>query len=114
MTRRHRLFAIGATLAASLAIAACSSAPQTSSQAMRGYASEVQSQVDLKKSLARDTDRADKLIARGQRNVDTGQRRIKEGEKLVKQGNKEVADGTKLKQDSERRFREAFPDLRLP
>jgi len=111
-----------ACLIAAMAMAAIAGCARKSDAGdlMRGHASDVQAQVDLKNQLAKDWDRGQKLIKSGNKNVKKGEKRAKSAEKDLKRakdrierGKREIAEGNKLVQDSERRFREEFPGLDL-
>jgi hypothetical protein len=87
---------------------------------MREYATESQARADLKKQLARDWERGSKLMKSGEKRARDGERRIAAAERellrakeAVKQGYKEISDGTALMLESERLFREKYPDQEL-
>lgn len=89
-----------------LMLAACASNKPDIGSIMQQHAIEDQAAADLQKKLSKDWKRGSKL-------VQTGTKRAQQGEKALERGNQEVAEGTKLMEESERRFREAFPDLTL-
>ncbi|GGW52036.1 hypothetical protein [Alishewanella tabrizica] len=98
-----------------LSVIGCSSKP-TTADLMRSHATDAQTQVDLKKQLAKDWEKGTKLVSSGERKVSDGQKRIRNAErdlerarKQVETGNKEIAEGSKLVADSERVFKETFP-----
>lgn len=87
------------------ALTACAGKP-TIGDAMRGHADQDQASVDLQKKLAKDWERGSRL-------AQTGDKRVKTAQRELERGQQEVADGTRLMEESERRFREAFPNLTL-
>ncbi|TFG35208.1 MAG: hypothetical protein E4H45_03210 [Nitrospirales bacterium] len=101
-----------------LVIAGCASKPTTTADLMRGYANDMQTQVDLKKQLADDWGKGTKLVSSGEKRVKDGEQRVKSAERDLKRGqddiergSREIAEGQKLIQESERQFRENFPEL---
>jgi hypothetical protein len=110
------LCAIGISIAA---FAGCTGEP-TKGDIMRQYASTSQEKVDLKYQLAKDWNRGSTLVKSGEKRVEEGEKQIasakkdlEKGKEAVARGKKEIAKGTKLMQESERRFRENFPDLQI-
>jgi peptidoglycan hydrolase CwlO-like protein len=100
-----------------ISVAGCASKP-TTADVMRGYTTELQTQIDLKNELAKNHERGQKLISSGEKRVNAGEKRVKEAERDLKRGrddiergNREIAEGQNLIQESERRFRENFPEL---
>jgi len=87
--------------------------PATTADIMRGYAADVQAEVELKEQLAKDWERGSELAQTGRERIRDGQEMIQEGNSQINQGKREVTQGTQLMQDSERRFRENFPGLQL-
>ncbi len=100
--KAFKLISVVATI---LMLAACASQPDMGS-IMRQHAIDDQAAVDLQKQLSKDWKQGSKLVR-------TGTKRAQQGEKALERGNQEVAEGTKLMEESERRFREAFPGLEL-
>ena len=110
-----------ATISIALA-AGCASTPSepTLADAMRGHSDEAQQQADLKRELAKNWERGAKLETTGERRVARAREQIAEAEQkiedardAIERGNREVAEGRALKAESERRFRERFPDQSL-
>ncbi|MFO7733467.1 MAG: hypothetical protein R6X21_07435 [Candidatus Aminicenantes bacterium] len=92
----------------------------TTGDIMQEYATESQARADLKEQLARDWKRGSKLVRSGEKQVRAGEKRIAAAERellrakeAVKQGYKEISDGTALMLESERMFREKYPDQQL-
>lgn len=100
-----------------ITVAGCAGKP-TTADVMRGHATEVQAQVDLKNELAKNHETGQKLISSGKKRVKDGEKRmknaeldLKRGRDDIERGNREIAEGQKLIQESERRFGENFPEL---
>ncbi|MHB8767199.1 MAG: hypothetical protein ACYDA8_23050 [Deferrisomatales bacterium] len=103
-----------------IALAGCAGSP-TTADLMRAHAFEARTQAELNSGLARDWDRGSALVQAGEKRIVDGEKRIRaaedkleEGRDQVEQGEQEVAEGRELMEESERRFRETFPDLKLP
>jgi hypothetical protein len=73
---------------------------------MRQHASDKQEVVDLQKKLAKDWTRGSKLVV-------SGEKRVKSGQQELDRGRQEITEGKKLMQDSERIFRENYPNHNL-
>lgn len=109
-----------------LVLAGCASKP-TAADFMRGHATEVQAQADLKSQLAKDWDRGSKLVASGEKRVRDGEKRVRDAERRVESaerdikigqdnieyGRREIAEGQQLINESETIFTENFPGLKL-
>lgn len=116
-TTRHLIF--GAMF---LLVGGCASTPSepTLADSMREHSAEQQRQSDAKKQLARDWERGaqlveagEKLVARGEERIEDAEQAIKKGRSEIELGNQQILEGQALKAESERRFRERFPDLSL-
>lgn len=102
-----------------LSLAGCSGKP-TAADLMRAHATEMQSQVDLNSQMAKDWETGTDLVAtgtkrvkQGEQGVQTAEQDLKKWRAQVEQGHREVAEGQALIQQSEMRFRQAFPDMNL-
>ena len=110
-------------IVAALGLAAgCASKPTepTIADAMRAHSDEQQRQSEFKKELAADWERGNALLDAGSKKIARGERRIEEAEEAIEKGQAEIesgtaqmAEGRALKAQSERRFRERFPELSL-
>ncbi|MBS3762884.1 MAG: hypothetical protein KGZ25_06225 [Planctomycetes bacterium] len=105
-----------------MALGGCTSKPTkpTTADLMKQHATDLQSDVNLRNQLAKEWERAQDLIARGQKRVKNGEKRVKAAERDLKRaqedierGEREIAEGQKLVNESERKFRENFPDLEI-
>lgn len=114
--------AIAACAAAALLTAGCASKPTepTLADAMRAHSDEQQRQSEVKKKLAADWERGNELLEAGRKQVARGERRIEEAEQAIEKGQAEIesgtaqmAEGRALRAQSERQFRERFPELSL-
>lgn len=114
-----KLMVVGAIL---LFAGGCASNPAepTLADSMREHSAEQQRQSDAKQQLARDWERGAKLIEAGEKLVARGEERVKDAEEAIEKGTSEIELGTEqilegreLKAQSERRFRERYPDLPL-
>ncbi|MGK7295835.1 MAG: hypothetical protein ACNS61_08420 [Candidatus Wenzhouxiangella sp. M2_3B_020] len=117
--RFGNILAIAATLALT---AGCASKPTepTLADAMRAHSDEQQRQSEIKKELAADWERGNELLRAGSKRIARGEQRIEEAELAIEKGTAEIESGTEqmaegraLKAESERRFRERFPELSL-
>ncbi len=100
-----KAFKVILVIATVLILAACASQPNMG-DIMQQHATDDQAAVDLQTQLSKDWKRGSKLLQ-------TGTKRAQQAEKALERGNQEIAEGTRLMEESERRFREAFPDLKL-
>lgn len=103
-------------------IGGCASEPTapTVADRMRGHASEIQKEADLKSSLAQQWERGRELAGTGNRKIEEGERRLRAAERdmerareQIRNGRSEVREGQKLVQEAEQRFRREFPGLEL-
>lgn len=95
--------------------AGCSSKPSTADM-MRGHATELNEQVQLKKQLAKDWETGNKMIRdnekairQAERDEAKAQRDLKQAQNAQKKAREQLAAGTQLKLESERQFSELFP-----
>ncbi len=102
-----------------LVLSGCTSTPTTADH-MRGHATEMQAKVDLKHQLAKDWEKGTNMVSSGKKRVQDGEKRVKSAKRDLKRGQddieaggREIAKGQKLIQESERKFRENFPELAL-
>ena len=102
-----------------LLLTGCASKP-TNAELMRRHASELQAQTDLKNQLAKDLDRGSKLVTSGAKRVKDGEKRVKSAERDlkrgqddIKRGQREIAKGKRLIDESEKKFKENFPELKF-
>ena len=117
MMKMSKCVLVSAISLSLMTVAGCAGKP-TTADVMRGYATEVQAQADLKNELAKNHETGQKLISSGEKQVKDGERRVKNAERdlkrgqdAIEKGNREIAEGQKLIQESEQRFRENFPEL---
>ncbi|RJP86047.1 MAG: hypothetical protein C4518_14465 [Desulfobacteraceae bacterium] len=98
----------------SIVLGGCASdADPTAADYMRGHASELQTEVDLKDELAREWDRGARLIETGERHVQLGEDQVAEGKENIERGNQEILEGRMLIENSERTFNENFPTQKI-
>lgn len=102
-----------------LALTGCAG-NQTTGDLMRDDARTGQTQVDLKKQIAKDWENGKKLIATGENRVEDGEKQVKSAERNLEQGQdeiqrgrREIAEGEKLVLESERTFRQDYPEVDL-
>lgn len=117
--QKTRILTVAALSSIMLIGAGCSSQP-TTADLMRDYAAEQNAEVKLKKELAKDWEKGNKLIATGEKRVDRAEKDIRKAEKQIRdarkameKGKREMDKGRKLKASSERKFRAQFPDSTL-
>jgi len=110
--KNSKIIIILAVLTFSLGGCAAPSDP-TPADYMRGHAAALQSEVDLKDSLAKDWDRGDHLIKTGEKRVKVGEEQVAKGKENIEIGNQEILEGRMLIENSERMFHESFPGLKL-
>ena len=91
----------------------CAPTEPTPADYMRGHAAALQSEVELKDSLARDWDRGARLIKTGEKRVKVGEEQVAKGKENIETGNQEILEGRMLIENSERAFHENFPGLKL-
>tara|TARA_R110002111_G_scaffold246754_1_gene309470 strand:+ start:507 stop:827 length:321 start_codon:yes stop_codon:yes gene_type:complete len=103
-----------------MSLSGCASQPN-SADIMRGHAAVVQDQLDLRNQLADDYEQGTKLINSGQKRVEKGEKLVKQAEKnlnegksTIKKGYQEIREGNELMLESERRYRENFPEDGFP
>ncbi len=108
---------LSTVLASSLLLSACSSQPSTA-ELMRGSAEESEENVKIKKQLAADWEKGEKLVKTGEKRIKRGKERIEdaeeeieEGKEEIERGREEIEEGRELLQKSERGFRDRFPGL---
>lgn len=114
MTRR---LAIAVAL---VTLAGCATQSPTAADRMRGHADDERARADLQSEIAADWDKGQKLVNSGNRKildgektVEKAQESLRRGTALIETGNSEVAEGGILLRDAERRFRAAYPGLRI-
>lgn len=119
MYRVTRLNILMVSIALAAGCASTQPAP-TLADAMRGHSDEAQQEAELKRELAKNWERGNKLEATGERRVARAREQIEDAEQkiedaraAIERGEREVAEGRALKAENERRFRERFPDLSL-
>ena len=102
------------------AFAGCVDKAPNTADFMRMHAAEEKATGVDQKEIAKEWDRGLKLKMSGEKLIKSGEALIKSGDKdmtkgkqQVEQGEKDVLEGTKIEQDSERKFREKYPDLKL-
>jgi len=88
--------------------------PPTTADVMRGHAADVQAEVELKNKLADDWERGAMQVRDGREQIREGRIKVQEGTEQIQQGKRDIAEGNQLIQESERRFRQNFPGLKLP
>ena len=115
----HNIFIVALIVILLFVLAGCSSKP-TKADAMRGYATELQKQVDLKNSLAKDWEKGANLIESGEKLLKESEEKMKRAEELIEEareakeeGTEQVNEGIKLIEESEKTFRENFPGIDL-
>ncbi|MBN1982675.1 MAG: hypothetical protein JW795_14165 [Chitinivibrionales bacterium] len=98
----------------------CAVNKHNTADAMRVHATKSQDNADLKNQIAKDWEKGQKLVKSGTKNVEKGgkivqsaQQDLDMGNSQIDLGNKEIAEGNNLMQNSEKRFREVFPELEL-
>lgn len=103
-----------------LALSGCSDDQETTADVMRDDASEGQTQVDMKKQIAKDWERGKEIIASGAELVEEGAEQVESahhkfesGQETIKRGEQKIAEGQKLVNESERKFRELYPGVDL-
>ena len=111
--KNPKIIIILAVLTFSLGGCAAPNDPPTPADYMRGHAATLQSEVDLKDSLAKDWDRGAHLIKTGEKRVKVGEEQMAKGKENIEIGNQEILEGKMLIENSERTFRESFPGLKL-
>ncbi|MDO9264803.1 MAG: hypothetical protein Q7U02_12620 [Desulfosalsimonadaceae bacterium] len=94
-------------------LAGCAPTEPTKADYMRGHAAALQSEVDLRDSLAKDWDRGARLIKTGEKRVKVGEEQMAKGKENIEIGNQEILEGRMLIENSERMFHETFPGLKL-
>lgn len=87
---------------------------------MRGYASDTRAQARGNDRLAKEWEKGRKLVREGEKQVKNGQQRVesaqrdfKKGQDQVERGQRQIAEGTRLMKQSESRFGDSNPDLKL-
>lgn len=109
-------------LTAAVLLAACASTPEepTLGDRMRVHSDDMQRQADLRRELAAQWDEGAELVSTGENRIERNQRRLQEAEEAmeraqdrIRTGNQEVTRGQRMMNESERRFREEFPDASL-
>ena len=102
-----------------LALTGCAS-NQTTADLMRDDATTGQTQVDLKNQIAKDWEKGKKLIATGENRVEDGEKQVKsaernleKGQEKIQRGRRDIAKGEKLILESERTFRDDYPEVDL-
>lgn len=116
----NRLKMISAVVVAMTVFAGCSAKEPTTGDFMRMHAADEKAMGLDQKEIAKNWDKGlalkqsgEKLVKHGEGLVKSGEQDIMTGKHEIEQGNKDIIDGTKLSNESERVFREKYPDLKL-
>lgn len=111
---------IAATVIVMSVLSGCASKAPTTGDFMRMHAADEKAMGIDQKKIANDWDHGSKLKKSGEELVKHGEELVKSGDKdmstgrnEIEQGQKDIAEGIKLKEESERIFREKYPDLKL-
>lgn len=103
-----------------LFLTGCAGNQETTADLMRDDATLGQNQVDRKNQIAKDWERGKELIVTGENRLEEGEEQVESaqdelesGQETIERGEEEIAEGKKLVRDSERKFREDYPEVDL-
>lgn len=103
-----------------LTVVGCATKAPTTGDFMRMHAAEEKAMGKDQKNLGKEWDHGSelkqsgkKLVKDGEELVKNGENKITKGKQNIEQGNKDILEGTKIMQESEREFKEKYPDLEL-
>lgn len=116
----NRLKMIGTVVVAMTVFAGCSAKEPTTGDFMRMHAADEKAMGLDQKEIAKNWDKGlalkqsgEKLVKHGEELIKSGEQDIRTGKHEIEQGNADIIEGTKLSEESERIFREKYPDLKL-
>jgi hypothetical protein len=116
----NRLKMISAVVVAMTVFAGCTAKDPSTGDFMRMHAAEEKATGLDQKEIAKNWDKGlklkkagEKLVKHGEELVKSGEQDIMTGRHEIEQGNKDIMEGTRLSDESERLFREKYPDLKL-
>lgn len=119
MQQRLYALALCGMLVSAVGFWGCAS-KKTPGDMMRMHADERAELVEIKKQLADDYERGEKLVKTGEKRMKKGEKRIRSAEETMKQGRedmdagkREIEEGRRLMRQSEQTFRQTFPKLPL-
>lgn len=103
-----------------IALSGCMAKESTTSDFMRMHALDGKADWIDQKAIAKDWDKGLKLKVSGEEMIKDGEKLVKRGEQdmtlgkqKIEEGNKKTAEGTTIMSESERVFKEKYPDLKL-
>lgn len=115
------LLAVGALAATLAACQTTPAGPPTAADIMRDRAAQDQAQIEQMTELAEEWEEGARLVQEGEQRIRDGEQLIEAaeedlqtGRERIEQGTTEVARGEQLMQESERRFRENYPEVDFP
>lgn len=113
-------FLIVASTIVMITITGCAQKAPTTGDFMRMHAAEEKAVGVDQKTLAKEWEKGSALKKSGEKLVQDGEKLIKDGDhqmtigkQNIEQGNKDIAEGTKIMEESELKFNEAYPNLKL-
>lgn len=116
----NRLKMIGAVALAMTVFVGCSAKEPTTGDFMRMHAADEKAMGLDQKEIAKNWDKGlalkqsgEKLVKHGEKLIKSGEQDIMTGKHEIEQGNADIIEGTRLSTESERVFREKYPDLKL-
>lgn len=116
----NKLKMIAATVIVMTTLVGCVTKSPTTGDFMRMHAADEKATSVDQKQIANNWDHGlalkqsgEKLVKHGEELIKSGDKDMTTGKNEVEQGNKDIVEGTKLTEDSERIFREKYPDLKL-
>lgn len=116
----NRLKMISAVVIAVSVFAGCAVKEPTTGDFMRMHAADEKAMGVEQKEIAKNWDKGlalkksgEDLVKHGEELVKSGEQDIMTGKHEIEQGNAYIVEGTKLSEESERVFREKYPDLKL-
>ncbi len=116
--KHFKLFTLSAITM--LALSGCTAKSPTTADFMRMHATDEKEIGIDQKAIAKEWDRGSKLKLSGEELISNGEKLVKSGDhdmtigrQKIEQGNKDALEGTTIMAESERVFREKYPDLKL-
>ena len=116
----NRLKMISTLAVAMTVFVGCSIKNPTTGDFMRMHAADEKAMSTEQKEIAKNWDKGlalkqsgESLVKHGEELVKTGEQNIMTGKHEIEQGHKDIIQGTKLSAESERVFREKYPELKL-
>lgn len=116
----NRLKMISSVVVAMTLFAGCSVKNPTTGDFMRMHAADEKAMGLDQKEIAKNWDKGlalkksgEKLVKHGEELVKSGEQDVMTGKHEIEQGNADIIEGTRLSAESERVFREKYPDLKL-